>query len=71
MQAMFFLFSNGNVLDLLLQCQFPSMGKITTLGRQYYPLDEVEYRHPIPDRREHRISIRCENDRTLTVDRTA
>ena len=64
MQRMFFRFSNGSVLLLLLSDQqrfAQNMGGSS--------LDQVKDRHSVADRRQHGIAIGREDDVSLTIHR--
>lgn len=68
MTAMFFLFSNGSVLDLLLHRQ----GSKNVTKRKERDvvdeLDEIKDGHAVPDGTQQGVAIGCEEHVALTVD---
>lgn len=67
MTAIFFLFSNGSVLDLLLRvCNGEKSHKAKGREREDV-LDEIKDGHAVPDGTQQAVAIWCEEDVALSV----
>jgi hypothetical protein len=66
MTAIFFLFSNGRVLDLLLEGTCLDVLKVVVLGGLLYKIKDG---HSIPYRTQDSVPVRCKQKISLTVHR--
>ena len=65
MTAMFFLFSNGSVLDLLLRTGLNELWR--TEEQEEHELDEIKDRHTVPHGTQQTVAVRGEENVALSV----